>query len=196
MVTASAGDEPQGILLRKGIVKWTSSLTQARPFIETDVRPKSICLLRDCKPPGFRCERESARGVVHCSLACCVDLGEKNTLQFATLWFYNDQFYAFDVSFGTLQFGPLDAAMTNRFGPPSRQTEATLTVPNFVAGGINTYVAMTRRWEAGDTVILLSDRGGEGKPLVGHVFVAHMPLYRQAVPPDNAPPTNSAKLPF
>src|SRR5713101_6989892 len=91
-----ASEEPGGLLLRKGLVRWQLPLKEARTFIEENIRPKSqtLNLLAGQKQEeeGFRCEQEATPGVTRCIWACCVDLGVKDTVYFATLWFYNDRF--------------------------------------------------------------------------------------------------------
>ena len=194
-VTAAA-DEPGGLLLRKGMVQWETTLAEARKLVETDIRPNMPNLLRDQKPLGFGCERGGKVGVVVCNWACCVDLGLKDNVHFATLWFLNDRFYAYDVAFNTGQFPGLLAALVSRLGAPSKEEQESRIVPNLMTQGMGSYVISTKRWDAGNTVVLLSDRGGQGKPLAGHIYVAYLPLAREAAPPPTEDTTPRAKLPF
>jgi len=77
MGQALATEGPRGLLLRKGLVNWQVTLNEARTFIEENVHPRTLRLLRNQKEEGFRCEGEDVQGVSHCVWACCVDLGEK-----------------------------------------------------------------------------------------------------------------------
>jgi hypothetical protein len=193
---ASASDEPRGLLLRKGLVNWEVTLNEARTFIEENIHPNTLRLLRNQKQEGFRCERESNPRVSHCVWACCVDLGEKDTVRFATLWFYNDHFYAYDVAFDTAQFPRLYSTLVKKFGGPSKEIQESKMTPNFMLGGFTTYIVNTKRWDSGNTVVLLEDRGGQGKPLAGHMYVAYVPLAREATPAKKEDNETSAKLPF
>ena len=58
MGQALASEEPRGLLLRKGLVNWQVTLNEARTFIEENIHPKTLRLLRNQKEEGFRCERE------------------------------------------------------------------------------------------------------------------------------------------
>ena len=180
---ASAADEPRGLQMRKGLVAWQVSLSDARPSIEENIRPKTLNLLANQKPEGFGCTQERTRGVSRCNWACCIDLGEPGIVQFATLWFFNDRFYAYDVTFDTPQFARLDSALRNRLGAPSKELQETQVSPNVLQGGISSYVVNTKRWDVGNVVVLLEDRGGQGKLLAGHIYVTYLPLGREANPP-------------
>ena len=61
-------------------------------------------------------------------------------------------------------------------------------------GGLNTYIVNTKRWDVGNVVILLADRGSG--QFAGQLYATYLPLARQVTPPrrqDEAPPS---KLPF
>jgi hypothetical protein len=193
---AANGDEPRGLLLRKGSVPWETTLADARRLVEEDIRPNLPNLLRDRKPVGFGCERGGKVGVVVCNWACCVDLGLQGTVHFATLWFLNDRFYAYDVAFNTGQFPGLQAALVSRLGPPSKEQQESRVAPGLTMQGMSSYVVNTKRWDAGDTVVVLADRGGQGKPLAGHLYVAYLPIAREAAPPPAEDTIPRAKLPF
>jgi hypothetical protein len=68
--------------------------------------------------------------------------------------------------------------------------------PNFMMGGISTYIVNTKRWDSGYTVVVLEDRGAQGKPLAGHIYVAYMPLAQKATPAKTQNNETGAKLPF
>jgi len=193
-----AADEPQGLILRKGPLNWQTSLEQARPFIEQNIHPNTLRLLANQPQEGFRCEREAVPGVSHCVWACCVDLGEPDTVHFATIWFFEDRFYSYDVAFNTGQFPRLFEVMTAKYGKPTSEEQASRFNPALaIAGmGMRPYIVNTKRWDLGNSVVLLSDRGGEGKPLVGHVYVAYMPILRQTVPAKKEEAGTGARLPF
>ena len=125
-----------------------------------------------------------------------MDLGEKDIVHFATLWFYNDRFYAYDVAFDTVQFPRLLSTLATKFGKPSKEEQASQVAPNFMMGGMSTYIVNTKRWDLGNAVVLLSDRGGHGKPLAGHMYVAYMPLLRETIPAKKEDNETRAKLPF
>jgi hypothetical protein len=198
MGQALASEEPRGLLLRKGLVNWQVTLNEARKSIEEGIHPNTLRLLRNQKEEGFTCEREAVQGVSHCVWACCVDLGEKDTVHFATLWFYNDRFYAYDVAFNTGQFPRLFSTLVTKFGKPSKEDQASQMAPNLMGGGfgMSTYIVNTKRWDSGNVVVLLSDRGGQGKPLAGHMYVAYMPLLRETIPAKKEDNGTGAKLPF
>jgi len=61
---------------------------------------------------------------------------------------------------------------------------------------MSTYIVNTKRWDLGDAVVLLSDRGGQGKPLAGHMYVAYMPLLRETILAKKEDNETRAKLPF
>jgi len=192
-------EEPQGLLLRKGLLRWQAPLKEARTFIEEDVRPQSLVLLKGQKEEGFRCEEQAPPGVTRCIWACCVDLGVKDTVYFATLWFHNDRFYAYNVAFPTALFPRLFAALEKTFGRPSKEEQESQINPAFMLGlgnfGMSNYIVNTKRWDVGNTVILLADRGGQGKPLAGYIYVAYLPLAR-AIPTEQKKSEPDAKLPF
>jgi hypothetical protein len=184
---AIAGQEPKGLILRKGQVRWGASIKEARQFIEADVKPDRIPRL--IKPPpgekeeeeGFSCSKGDEPGVLYCRLACCVDLGEKNIVHFATMWFHNDRFYGYRVTFNTNYFNNLTSALGRRFGKPTKEDQETVTAPNPLAWqfGFGTFLKHTKRWETETTIIMLSDRGGEGKALVGEMVVVYVPILRE-----------------
>jgi hypothetical protein len=110
MLTAgpvSGGEEPRGLLLRKGLLTWQATVNDARRFIEENIHPNIPTLIRGQKQAGFGCELQGGPGVTRCTWACCVDLGEKDIVHFATLWFFNDRFYAYDVAFNIAQYSRL-----------------------------------------------------------------------------------------
>jgi hypothetical protein len=192
---ARAAEEPHGLLLRRGLIAWQMPLAQARPLVEENIRPKTLQLLANQKPEGFGCQPQENH-VTRCVWACCVDLGERDLVHFATLSFYDDKFFAYDLTFNTNMFPQLGEAIAARFGPPSRETQETRSNFNALRGGLNSYVVSQRRWDVGDVAVLLFDRGGGGGELAGELYVAYRPLARQATPPkpqDEAPPV---KLPF
>jgi hypothetical protein len=193
----SASEEPQGLLLRKGLVRWQLTLKDARTFIEENIRPNTLRLLTTQKEEGFGCEREATPGITRCIWTCCVDLGAENTVHFATLWFYNDRFYAYDVAFATVQFPRLFAQLEKKFGRPSKEEQESRINPTFMLNhyGMNNYIVNTKRWDVGNTVILLADRGGQGKPLAGHIYATYLPLARK-IPMEKKNSEPSAKLPF
>jgi hypothetical protein len=188
-----AVEGPHGLLLRKGLVTWQMSLAQARPMVEENIRPKTMQLLANQKPDGFGC-RQQSNGITQCTWACCVDLGEPDTVHFSTLWFYKDQFYAYSVNFNTNQFPRILAALTQRLGQPSRSFQDTKVNLGIGLGGPSTYIVNTQRWDAGDVIVLLSDRGGG--ILAGQLYATYMPLERQANPPKEQAPAPAPKLPF
>jgi hypothetical protein len=179
----SASEEPRGLLLRKGLVRWQATLTEARKFIEENIRPKKPPKLvkdQNEEEEGFRCEREATPGVTQCIWACCVDLGEKDTVHFATLWFHNDRFYAYDIAFATAQFPRLFTTLEKKFGRPSKEEQKSQINPAFMLWrGVSSYIVNTKRWDLGNTVILLADRGGQGKPLAGDMYVVYLPIARE-----------------
>jgi hypothetical protein len=193
---ARASEEPRGLLLRKGLVNWQATPSEARTFIEENIHPNTLKLLPNQKQEGFRCEPEASRGVSHCVWACCVDLGEKDLVHFATLWFYNDRFYAYDVAFNTSQFSGMYSMLVNKFGAPSKETQESAMTSSFMLEGINTYIVNTKRWDSGNVIILLADRGGQGKPLAGHIYVTYVPLAREAMPTKQNGNESGGKLPF
>ena len=192
---AEASEEPRGLLLRKGLVTWQMNARDARRLIEEDIHPKTLVLLKNQKQEGFGCERENSPGVTRCTWACCVDLGEEGFVHFATLWFINELFYAYDVTFDTPRFAPLYSALEGRFGAPSQETQDSRLSPMLALGQVSNYVVNTKRWDIGNTLLLLADRGGQGKPLAGHMYVKYLPLAREtpSTKEDNAAPV---KLPF
>jgi len=188
-----AVEEPHGLLLRKGLIAWQVSLAQARPMVEENIRPNTMHLLKDQKTEGFGCEQQR-NGVTHCTWACCVDLGEPNTVHFSTLWFYNDRFYAYSVNFNTNQFPRIGAALAKRLGPPSKELQETRANFNFALGGPTSYIVNTQRWDVGNVVVLLSDRGGG--LFAGQLYATYLPLARQATPPRQQDAAPAPKLPF
>lgn len=193
--SASAGEEPEGLLLRKGLVSWQVTLNEARTFIEENIHPNTLRLLRNQKQEGFGCAREANAKVSRCIWACCVDLGEKDIVHFATLWFYDDHFYAYDVAFDSSQFQRLYSTLVKKFGEPSKEMQESRMTPNFMMG-LSTYIVNTKRWDSGNTVVLIEDRGGQGKPLAGHIYVAYVPLAKKATPEKTENKETGAKLPF
>jgi hypothetical protein len=192
-----AAEEPRGLLLRKGMVAWQMSLAEARPLVEENIRPNTLPPLVTTQTPqkkeGFGCEPQG-KGITRCVWACCVDLGEPGTVHFSTLWFYNDKFYAYSVNFGVSQFQRIAAGLAERLGPRSRENQETRSSVNILQGGINSYIVNTLRWDVGDVVILLADRGGG--PLASQVYGTYLPLARQATPPGRQDEAPSVKLPF
>ena len=189
-------EEPRGLLLRKGLVRWEAPLKEARTVIEEDIRPQIPILLKGQKEEGFRCEEQAPPGVTRCVWACCVDLGVKDSVFFATLWFYKDRFYAYDVGFPTAQFPGLFATFEKRFGKPSKEEqESQVDYSSMILGsGVGTYIVNSKRWDIGNTTIVLADRGGQGKPLAGHMYVLAVPIAREI--PSEKKSESSPKLPF
>jgi hypothetical protein len=188
-----AAEEPRGLLLRKGMIAWQMTLAQARPLVEENIRPNTMQLLANQKKEGFGCQPQG-KGVTRCIWACCVDLGEPDTLHFSTLSFYNDKFYAYSVNFNTTQFPRIAAALAARLGPPSREEQENRSNFNVMQGDLNTYIVNTKRWDIGNVMILLADRGGG--QFAGQLYATYLPLARQVTPPmrqDEVPPS---KLPF
>jgi hypothetical protein len=195
----SASEEPQGLLLRKGLVRWQLTLKEARTFIEENIRPNIPKLLTTQKEEGFGCKQEATSGVTQCVWVCCVDLGEgeKDTVHFATLWFHNDRFYAYNVVFSTALFPRLFAPLEKKFGRPSKEEQESRISPPFMQQhfGMSNYIVHTKRWDVGNTLILLADRGGQGKPLAGYIYVTYLPLARK-IPTEKKNSEPGAKLPF
>jgi hypothetical protein len=190
-------EEPRGLLLRKGLLRWQTPVKEARNFVEENIRPTTPNLLAGNKDEqGFRCEEQTTRGVTRCVWACCVDLGEKDKVHFATLWFYNDGFYAYDVAFDTVSFTSLFSALEGRLGKPSAEEQESQFSPTSALGeyGISSYIINTKRWDTGNTVVRLSDRGGQGRPLAGHIYVVAVRIEREIPTGKRSEPT--AKLPF
>jgi hypothetical protein len=188
-----AAEEPRGLLLRKGIITWQMPLSQARPLVEENIRPNTLQLLANQKKEEFGCQPQG-QGITRCIWACCVDLGEPDIVHFSTLSFYSDKFYAYSVNFNTNQFLRIAASLAARLGPPSREEQENRSNLNVLQGGLNTYIVNTKRWDVGNVVILLADRGGG--QFAGQIYATYLPLARQATPPkrqDQAPPS---KLPF
>lgn len=117
-------------------------------------------------------------GVVYCRLACCVDLGAKDIVYFATMWFYNDRFYAYLVKFTTTYFNNLASAFGGQLEKPTKEDQETVTNPTPFAWqyGFGIFVKHTKHWKTETTVVMLADRGGEGKPLVGEMVVVYVPI--------------------
>lgn len=197
-----ASEAPGGLLLRKGLVRWQLPLKEARTFIEENIRPPSqrLNLLKGQekeKEEGFHCEQKATPGVTQCIWACCVDLGVKDTVYFATLQFHNDRFYAYNVVFPTGLFPRLFATLEKKFGRPSKEEQESQSdyASMLLGRGVSNYIVNTKRWDVGNTVILLADRGGQGKPLAGYIYVAYLPLAR-AIPTEKKNSEPSAKTPF
>ena len=190
---AQANEEPHGLLLRKGMITWQMTLAEARPFVEENVRPNTMHLLENQKKEGFGCQPQSNH-VTRCTWACCVDLGEPGIVHFSTLLFYENQFYGYFVNFNTVQFPRIANALAARLGPPSREEQTNRTNFNVLQGGFDTYLVNTKRWDVGNVVMLLSDRGGG--QFAGQLYTAYLPLARQAAPPRRQGKAPAAKLPF
>jgi len=188
-----AAEEPRGLLLRKGMIAWQMNLAEARPLVEENIRPNTVQLLANQKKDEFGCGPQG-KGITRCVWTCCVDLGEPDTVHFSTLWFYDDKFYAYSVNFGVNQFTRIAAQLAVRLGPPSREEQETRPNFNATMGGLSTYIVNTKRWDVGDVVILLADRGGG--PLASQLYATYLPLARQAKPPRPQGEAPSAKLPF
>jgi hypothetical protein len=188
-----AAEEPRGVLLRKGMIEWQMPLAQARPLVEENIRPNTMQLLANQKKEGFGCEPQG-KGVTRCIWACCVDLGEPDIVHFSTLWFYNDKFYAYSVNFSTNQFPRIAAALAARLGAPSSEEQENRSNLNVLQGGLNTYIVNTKRWDVGNVVILLADRGGGQS--AAQLYATYLPLARQATPPKRQDEAPSPKLPF
>jgi hypothetical protein len=127
-----------------------------------------------------------------------VDLGVKDTVYFATLRFHNDRFYAYNVTFPTSLFPGLFATLEKRFGRPSKEEQESRINPTFglrQTFGMSNYIVNTKRWDVGNTVILFADRGGQGKPLAGYIYVAYLPLAR-AIPTEKKNREPDTPLPF
>lgn len=189
-------EEPRGLILRRGLLRWQAPLKEARTFIEEDVRPQSLILLKGQKQEGFHCEQQAPAGVTRCMLACCVDLGVKDNVFFATLWFYKDRFYAYDVAFPTGLFPSLFATLEKRFGKPAKEEQGSQidTSSILLGSGVSSYIVNAKRWDTGNTTILLADRGGQGKPLAGHMYVVDVPIARDIPTEKKSEP--SAKVPL
>lgn len=190
------GEEPRGLLLRKGLLRWQAPLKDVRTFVEEDVRPQSLILLRGQKEEGFRCEQQAPPGVTRCIWACCVDLGVKDTVFFATLWFYKDSFYAYDVAFPTALFPGLFVTLEKRFGRPTKEEQGSqIDYSSMLLGSrVSSYIVNTKSWDTGNTTILLADRGGQRKPLAGHMYVVAVPIAREI--PSEKKSESPAKLPL
>jgi hypothetical protein len=103
------------------------------------------------------------------------------------------------VVFPTALFPRLFAALEKTIGRPAKEEQASQINPAFMLRlgnfGMSNYLVTTKRWDLENTVILLADRGGQGKPLAGHMNVAYLPLARE-IPPEKKPSEADAKLPF
>jgi hypothetical protein len=191
--TGQAAEEPRGLLLRKGMVTWQMPLAQARPLVEENIRPNTMQLLANQKKEEFGCKPQD-KEITRCVWACCVDLGEPDIVHFATLSFYNDKFYAYSVNFNTNQYPRIGAALAARLGQPSREEHENRSNLNVLQGGLNTYVVNTTRWDVGNVVILLADRGAG--QFAGQLYATYLPLARQATPPRAQDEAPAPKLPF
>ena len=120
----------------------------------------------------------------------------KDTVYFATLWFYKDRFYAYDVAFPTGLFPGLFATLEKRFGRPSKEEQGSQIDYSsaFLGSGVSSYIVNTKRWDTGNTTIVLADRGGEGKPLAGHMYVVAVPIAQEI--PSEKKSESPAKLPL
>ena len=190
---AQAAEEPRGLLLRKGMITWQMPLAQARPLVEENIRPNTMRLLADQKKDGFGCQPQGG-GITRCVWACCVDLGQPDIVHFSTLSFHNDKFYAYSVNFNTMQFPRIAAALAARLGAPSREEQESRSNFNVLQSGINTYIVNTKRWDVGNVVVLLADRGGG--QFAGQLYATYLPLARQATPPRRQEAAPPPKLPF
>jgi hypothetical protein len=175
------------------MIVWQMPLAQAKPLVEEDIHPNTMQLLANQKKEGFGCQPQG-KEVTQCVWACCVDLGEPGIVHFSTLWFYDDKFYAYAVNFHTNQFQRIASALAVRLGPPSREEQENRSNLNVLQGGLNTYIVNTKRWDIGNVVLLLADRGAG--PLAGQLYATYLPLARQATPPRREDTKAPPKLPF
>lgn len=187
----AAEEEPKGLILQKGLVRWKDSLDMAKRFIEADKRPDAPKVVLPkiaaemyknvLRGKQFSCEKEDTPGVVHCTWVCCVNLGEKNLLRFATLWFYKDRFFAYKVAFDTNDFSRFAAGFETRFGKPTKEETETKVNPNPLACQYTacSYVVRTRHWEMETTRISVADRGGNGHVNSGEMTVIYRPIAKE-----------------
>ena len=188
---AQTYDEPKGLIFRKGLVTWRASLGQARQFIEEEIgwkRPYVPPLVKrqgeeekEPKVEKFRCSKEKNTSLVTCQLACCVELGEKNVVHFADLWFHKDRFYGYKLTFNTDYFDNLAASLEKRFGKPTKEGQETIVNRNPLAWryGAGSFVAQTKQWEMSTTRVVLSDRGGNGAIRTGYLLVVYLPVSKE-----------------
>jgi hypothetical protein len=176
----TAAEEPFGLILRKGLIVWKSTLQQARNFIEEDIHPDTS------RPRSFACEQTDSPGVLRCSLACCVDFGEGETLRFATLYFYKDQFYHYNIAFPLALYRKIADATKKKYGKPTKSEEGTMT--NLRGDRFDNLV---EQWRQENTLIVLSSRGGGGKIFLSYLDVYYTSIYRQIL--ENQP---KPKLPY
>jgi hypothetical protein len=192
----TGAEEPVGLTLRKGTIAWKATLQQARNFIEEDMRPDRPRRMKVLK--GFRddtdeddddkfsCEKTDSPGVLRCNLACCVDLGEGDTLRFATLYFYGDQFYYYEITFPLALYQNMAEAIRKKYGKPTKSEESTSTN---LRG--NQFDNLVEKRKLENTLIVLSSRGGAGRIFLSSIDVYYLPIYRQIL--ESQP---QMKLPF
>ena len=204
----TCAEEPLGLILRKGLIVWKSTLPQARNFIEEDMhpdRPKTLRLAKPLRLKGagddtekdteqdmekednkFSCGPTESPGVLRCTLACCVDFGEGKTLRFATIYFYRDQFYHYQINFPLALYQTISEGTKKKYGKPTKSEEGAIT---------NLYGArfdnIDETWKLENTLIALGSRGGNRQIALSHLDIYYIPIYRQVL--GDQP---KAKLPY
>jgi hypothetical protein len=180
----TGAEEPVGLTLRKGTIVWKATLQQARSFIEEDMRPDTSGRMKTLggdtvkDDNKFSCEKTDSPGVLRCNLACCVDLDEGKTLRFATLYFHNDQFYHYKITFPVALYQKMAEATKKKYGKPTKSEESTITMRSWLLRGTQ-FDNLVEQWKLADTLIVLQGRGGGGKIFLSSVDVYHIPIYRQ-----------------
>jgi hypothetical protein len=188
----TSAEEPVGLLLRKGTIAWKASLQQARNFIEEDMRPSTSGRMKVLRSDAvkddnkFSCRQLDSPGVLRCQLACCVDLGEGDTLRFATLYFENDQFYRYDITFPLALYKQMEEATQKKYGKPTKSEENIIT--NLHGNQFNSII---EQWKLKNTLVVLGSRGGAGKIFLSYIHVYYIPLAQEVT--KNEP---KMKLPF
>ncbi len=170
---ANAEEEPPGLLMRKGLIKWGVSQAEARKATE------------DVSSLRFSCGAEDPTGVVSCTWACCVDLGEETTKYFATLWFHHRRFFKYEVTFSPKKFPSLVEAFEKRLGAPEKNAQST--IQNRMG---TTFDQEERQWRTKNTEVQIAKRGGHGKFDIGYFVVIYAPIMSEIKS------NNPAKAPF
>lgn len=200
---ALAVEEPKGLIMRGGLVRWRASLKEARGPIEEEIvhkGPQPLLKMRGQPDPPddkFSCQKGDEAGVVYFTWACCVDLGEKDIVHFATLWFHNDRFYAYEVNFDSDYFSELATTLGTRFGKPSKEEQETQVNRNLwqLQHGMGSFLVNKKRWETETTRVSLRDRGGHGGIGAGSLTVIYKPIANE-ISPTGKDEKSKAVLPF
>ena len=135
----------------------------------------------------FSCAQSpDSPGVLRCTLACCVDLGEGKTLRFATLYFYRDQFYHYQINFPLALYQKMSEGTKQKYGKPTKSEEGAIT--NLWGARFDN---IDESWKLDNTLVVLGSRGGNRQIGLSHLDVYYLPLYRQVL--GDQP---KAKLPY